>query len=76
MGDFRKSAVGFSPFAGSSLSGYGPRLGRSPAVNAEGCDHLGAHLRAFYGELLAAPLPEHLLRLVKQLEARDRKNLQ
>ena len=45
-------------------SGTGPNSGLSPNLQA----HIGRHVRAVFDEVAREPIPEHLLRLLKDLE--------
>ena len=45
-------------------SGVGPENGLSPTLQA----HIGRHVRAVFDEVAREPIPEHLLRLLKNLE--------
>jgi hypothetical protein len=42
----------------------GPESGLSPTLQA----HIGRHVRAVFDEVAREPVPEHLLRLLKDLE--------
>ena len=44
--------------------GVGPDNGLSPTLQA----HIGRHVRAVFDEVAREPIPEHLLRLLKDLE--------
>ena len=44
--------------------GAGPDNGLSPTLQA----HIGRHVRAVFDEVAREPIPEHLLRLLKDLE--------
>lgn len=48
----------------SPASGTGPDNGLSPTLQA----HIGRHVRAVFDEVAREPIPEHLLRLLKDLE--------
>jgi hypothetical protein len=41
-----------------------PETGLSPTLQA----HIGRHVRAIFDEVAREPIPEHLLRLLKDLE--------
>jgi hypothetical protein len=53
---------------GADLSGETPGIepdgGLSPTLQA----HIGRHVRAVFDEVAREPIPEHLLRLLKDLE--------
>jgi hypothetical protein len=44
--------------------GAGPDNGLNPTLQA----HIGRHVRAVFDEVAREPIPEHLLRLLKDLE--------
>jgi hypothetical protein len=44
--------------------GLGPDSGLTPTLQA----HIGRHVRAVFDEVAREPVPEHLLRLLKDLE--------
>ena len=44
--------------------GTGPNSGLTPNLQA----HIGRHVRAVFDEVAREPIPEHLLRLLKDLE--------
>ena len=50
--------------ASAKASGMGPDNGLSPTLQA----HIGRHVRAVFDEVAREPVPEHLLRLLKDLE--------
>ena len=49
---------------GAQMSGEAPDEGLSPTLQA----HIGRHVRAVFDEVAREPIPEHLLRLLKDLE--------
>ena len=55
-----KSAAGTS----GETQGAGPDKGLSPNLQA----HIGRHVRAVFDAVAREPIPEHLLRLLKDLE--------
>jgi hypothetical protein len=55
-----KHAAGMS----GETQGPEPDGGLSPALQA----HIGRHVRAIFDEVAREPIPEHLLRLLKDLE--------
>jgi hypothetical protein len=48
----------------AETQGAGPDGGLSPGLQA----HIGRHVRAVFDEVAREPIPEHLLRLLKELE--------
>ncbi|HXG79440.1 MAG TPA: NepR family anti-sigma factor [Methyloceanibacter sp.] len=50
--------------SGGSASAAGPNAGLPLTLQA----HIGRHVRAVFDEVAREPIPEHLLRLLKELE--------
>ena len=50
--------------AGGDIQGVELDSGLTPALQA----HIGRHVRAVFDEVAREPIPEHLLRLLKDLE--------
>jgi|GraSoiStandDraft_46_1057282.scaffolds.fasta_scaffold1525996_2 hypothetical protein len=69
MTEIRTSRAGFSPFAPSNALTTQLRSAGEPAIDAAGCDYLGAELRTLYADLLAAPVPDRFVALLEQLDA-------
>lgn len=69
MKDDRTSFTGFNPFAPSERRGSSFGSGSGPVSGRKRYAELGAGLQAAYSELLEAPLPERLARLIEQLDA-------
>jgi Anti-sigma factor NepR len=53
-----------APGAPGDIQGTEPEGGLSPNLQA----HIGRHVRAMFDEVAREPLPENLLRLLKDLE--------
>ncbi len=53
-----------APGAPGDIQGNEPEGGLSPTLQA----HIGRHVRAMFDEVAREPLPENLLRLLKDLE--------
>jgi Anti-sigma factor NepR len=67
MKSLRTSPTGFSPFAPPNCP-ESP-TNDNPALPARSCQHLGTELRAFYDDILAAPVPARLAELIERLDA-------
>ena len=52
------------PRAGETAPGTAPDDGMSPALQA----HIGRHVRAIFDEVAEEPVPDHLLKLLKDLD--------
>ncbi len=53
--------------------GVSPKAGETPGAEADGLSpnlqaHIGRHVRAVFDEVAREPIPEHLLRLLNDLE--------
>ena len=53
-----------APDVGGDTQGVELETGLTPALQA----HIGRHVRAVFDEVAREPIPEHLLRLLKDLE--------
>lgn len=53
-----------TPGLSGNVPGVEPDGGLSPSLQA----HIGRHVRAVFDEVAREPIPEHLLRLLKDLE--------
>lgn len=62
--DARKSADQAGPRAGKTGTGAELDEGMSPALQA----HIGRHIRAMFDEVAEEPVPDHLLKLLKDLD--------
>ena len=62
--DARKSADQAGPRAGKTGPGVELDEGMSPALQA----HIGRHIRAMFDEVAEEPVPDHLLKLLKDLD--------
>ena len=62
--DARKSADRAGPRAGKTGLGAESDEGMSPALQA----HIGRHIRAMFDEVAEEPVPDHLLKLLKDLD--------
>jgi hypothetical protein len=74
MKSLRTSPTGFSPFAPPSCPESRTNDNPAPALPARSCQHLGTELRAFYDDILAAPMPARLSELIERLDAVGREN--
>jgi len=57
-------AVENGPGETPEAAGTGPSAGLPPTLQA----HIGRHVRAIFDEVAREPIPDHLLRLLKELE--------